>query len=224
MASRLTRADAASGEVPAETWVYRGRPGDPVTLTLRASTRAVLEWGRLTERGWEALASTSDSTTPLRVRPPANDGYFLRVRGPRPGVVARYRLSAVAQPAVGVARLGETAQGVLGVGDPDDNRRYYHEWSYTGTPGEPLVIQMRSNEIDPMLSFGCWTADGLWQELAIADDSGIGREGRDAQITTRVSGSGACVIRAKSYYPPGESTTFAGTGSYFLIVSPGAQM
>jgi hypothetical protein len=81
-------------------------------------------------------------------------------------------------------------------GDPRDGGRFYEEWAYHGTPGERIGIAVTSTEIDPILAFGCWSAAGVWEPLASADDS----YGTDAAADTQVGGSGECVIRVTSYH------------------------
>jgi serine/threonine protein kinase len=217
--SHLSVADAASGGASAEVWAYRGAAGEPVTLTVRGSLSPVLEWGRFADGRWVPAATADGSDTPprLRIRPPSGDEYFVRVRGSRTGEGGRYTLSAVADPpSAGVARMGESVQGTLAAGDPRLEGKYYEEWFYSGTPGQEITIIMESGEIDPVLTFGCWTAAGLWEEVDRNDDSLFSR---DAMIVARVRGSGECAIRAASYYTPGDSGEWAGTGGYTLRIT-----
>jgi hypothetical protein len=189
-----------------------------VTLSVRGSLSPVLEWGRFADGRWvpAATAGTSDTPPRLRIRPPSGDEYFVRVRGSRADEAGRYTLSAVADPpSAGVARMGESVQGTLAAGDPRVEGKYYEEWFFSGTPGQEITIIMASGVIDPVLTFGCWTAAGLWEEVDSDDDS----FGRDALIVARVGGSGECAIRAASYYTPGGSEEWAGTGGYTLRVT-----
>lgn len=218
--SQLSGADAASGSAPAELWVYRGATGEPVTLAVRsASLPTVLEWGRFTDGRWVpmAAAGTSDTTPALRIRPPATEEYFVRVRASRAGEAGRYTLSAVVDPPfAGVVRFGEPTYGALTDSDPRKQGKYYEEWFFSGTPGQEVTITLESGQIDPVLTFGCWTAAGVWEEIDRDDDSLFSR---NAMIVARLGGTGECAIRAASYYPPGESEQWAGTGSYILRVT-----
>jgi hypothetical protein len=222
--SQLSNADVGNGSnTPAEVWMYRGAAGEPVTITLRAGDAdAVLEWGRFDQGRWvtEAAAGESDSTNAppqLRIRPPGTGAYLVRVRGARPGERGRYTLSVRAEsPPTGVVRTGETVGGTLGSGDPRANGRYYEEWSYRGTPGEAITLRLWSGDVDLVLSFGCWTAAGVWHFVGWNDDiSGD----RNPELTARVAGNGECVIRAASYYEPDHVGTWAGVGGYALSVT-----
>ncbi|HEX8906834.1 MAG TPA: hypothetical protein VF771_18430, partial [Longimicrobiaceae bacterium] len=219
VSSRLSGADAARpGDAPAETWAYRGAPDEPVALTLTSRARAALEWGHVVDGRWEPLARVVSSGAPgtLQVRPPATGEYLVRVHGFQPGDTARYQLSAVPNPPVGALQPGETAYGTLDEGDPQADGKYYEQWSFTGTPGEPVLIALRSAEFDPVLTFGCWTADGVWEEAGRNDDA---EGGRDSVLQAYVRGSGECVVRAASYYAAGVSGPWAGLGSYTLTIT-----
>ncbi|HET7228732.1 MAG TPA: serine/threonine-protein kinase [Longimicrobium sp.] len=199
--SWLSSADAGYGSpVPVETWVYRGAPGTPVTLSLESDAAAVMDLRQMVENRWTTRASVSASnpTHSLRLRPPETGEYFVRVRGLDAASRGAYSLSATPDPALaGGIAVGQSVTGTFEPGDQHDGR-YYQEWSFRGTPGETLSITMSSPQVFPALAFGCWDENGLWVPV----DSASSNSSLTLTMFPTVRGTGDCSIRAESYYAP----------------------
>ena len=105
-------------------------------------------------------------------------------------------------------RAGETLSGALAATDPiADDDTNYDEFSYTGTAGERILIDLSSADFDTYLLIGRME-DGDFEALAENDDNQDG--GTGSTIVFTLPSSGPYLIRANSL---GKAT-----GAYSLTV------
>lgn len=91
---------------------------------------------------------------------------------------------------------GETVTGRFTSGEPAvDDRSHYHLWRLHASPGERLIVTMRSEDVDSYLAWGAMTGD-RWEELGTDDDGG---GGRDARLIFTVPATGEYGIRANTF-------------------------
>jgi hypothetical protein len=105
----------------------------------------------------------------------------------------------------------EIPRALAGYLDVDDGRwegAHYDDYVFTGTSGESIVAEMRSDEIDAILHLGRFV-DGELQVL-VSNDDGFDA-GTDSRLVGVLPGDGEFVLRATSY-----DLEF---GTYVLIVS-----
>lgn len=209
--SRITRADtAATGGPASEQWIYRGGRNEPVMLWLRSPGRMMLEWWHLVGTQWTELKAVATNGGPamMLVRPSSEGDYYLRAQGVTPTDTGAYTIEPVTARFTGTLQSGAMVSESIGPGDAHAERSYADLWEFPGTPGQLVSIEMRTYGFSPALSFGCWTADGVWQK--IHDDvpyfSGY------ARVDATVGGTGECAVRAASGAPGG------GFGSYTLVL------
>lgn len=104
-------------------------------------------------------------------------------------------------------RAGQTVSGRLAAGDPvGDDDSYYHDYTYVGSPGERIIVTLRSPDFDAFLFWG--TGRGNAFQMETADDDGAGGTDSRIEVTTT---SGSHTIRVNSLVG-GE------TGAYTLTV------
>ncbi|HEX2091065.1 MAG TPA: DUF4344 domain-containing metallopeptidase, partial [Longimicrobiaceae bacterium] len=227
VSGRLTASDPVlSDNSHYHLYVYRGRPGEQVLVTLRSSDfDAYLAWGRLSGDEFNQEQSDDDSgggTNAQLVGTVGSSGtYAIRANTLRAGEVGSYTLSvqpvgAVAQrqPTVPAGALtvsaGQTVSGTLTRSDPMlSDSSYYDQYMYRGRPGDRLQITLRSSDFDAYLRWG--RLDGTQVQAEAYDDDGAG--GTDAQLSVTVGGTGVYVIQANAFAP-------GTTGSYTLTVQP----
>lgn len=207
-----------------DEYVFSARHGQRVTVTLRSEDfDAYLSLGQLQDGEWLLLEGNDDGAGGTDSRVDATlvgDGTFLiRANTLSAGESGRYTLSLAAAeaPPAGPApttvalRPGQSVTGVLGAGDAvaaDDS--WFDLYSLSGTPGEPLTIELRSADFDAWLTVGRMD-DGAWVETD-SDDDGAG--GTDARVVTTLPASGTLLVRA--------NTLVAGeNGGYTLTVASG---
>jgi hypothetical protein len=209
-----------------DLYVYRGRPGEQVLVTLRSGDfDAYLRWGRMAGDDFTAEASDDDSgggTNSQLVGTVGSGGtYAIQANTLRAGQAGSYTLSVepvsaarqtTASVPAGAATLtaGQTVTGTLAGGDPMlSDSSYFDQYVYRGRPGERLQITMRSTDFDAFLRWGLLSGSSFQAEAS--DDDGAG--GTDAQVTVTVGGTGVYVVQANAFE--------AGkTGSYTLTVQP----
>jgi hypothetical protein len=110
---------------------------------------------------------------------------------------------ALATPAApaGVAEArpiapGQTVTARFERGEPlTDDRSHYHLWRIDAPPGERLVVDMRSRDVDSYLVWGSLDGGG-WEERGSDDDGG---EGSDARLRFTVPETGEFGIRATTF-------------------------
>lgn len=200
-----------------EIWTYNGRAGERLTITLRSEDfDAYLAFGRNAGADCEECETDDDGAgdTDARITTTLTQGgaYQIRVNTLSAGETGSYTLSVESGEApVAQTRpiaLGQTVTGTLDASDAqagDDS--YYELWSYRGTPGQNVVITLRSSDFDAYVAWGR-LEDGEWREIE-SDDDGAG--GTDARLEVTVGREGGYVIRANTL-SEGE------TGSYTLTV------
>jgi hypothetical protein len=91
---------------------------------------------------------------------------------------------------------GQTVTGRFTSSEPAvDDRSHYHFWRLDASPGERVIVTMRSGDVDSYLAWGVVTADG-WVERGSDDDGG---GGRDARLVFTVPAAGEYGIRANTF-------------------------
>jgi hypothetical protein len=209
-----------------DLYVYRGRPGEQVLVTLRSTAfDAYLSWGRMAGDDYTAEASDDDSgggTNSQLVGTVGSGGtYAIRANTLRAGETGSYTLSVepvsgapqttASAPAGAVTvTAGQTVTGTLARTDPMlSDSSFFDQYVYRGRPGDRLQITMRSGDFDAYLRWGLLSGSSFHAEAT--DDDGAG--GTDAQVTVTVGGTGVYVVQANAFE--------AGkTGSYTLTVQP----
>jgi hypothetical protein len=200
-------------------YVYEGAPGDEIVITLASRAfDAYLRWGSMDGGVFQALAEDDDGADGTDARLHAVvDGagrYVIQANTLGGGETGEYILTverSTTQAAARTAALGETARGRLASTSPvlgDDS--HYELWLYRGTPGEQVVVTMRSTDFDSYLLGGRPLGGGR-VEVADRDDDSAG--GLDARILATVGPGGTYAIQANSVRP-------RQTGAYSLTVQP----
>jgi 3'-phosphoadenosine 5'-phosphosulfate sulfotransferase len=209
-----------------DLYVYRGRPGERVLVTMRSSDfDTYMAWGRLAGSRFEAESRDDDggggTNSQLIGTVGASGTYAIQANSLAAGATGSYTLSvqpvgAAAQqtsttPAPAGAMTvsaGQTINGELTRSDPMlSDSSFYDQYVYQGRPGDRLEITMRSSDFDTYLRWGRLEGGRLAAE--VNDDDGGG--GTNAKATVTVGGSGVYVIQANAFEP-------GKTGSYTLTV------
>ncbi|HEX8276783.1 MAG TPA: DUF4344 domain-containing metallopeptidase [Longimicrobiaceae bacterium] len=209
-----------------DLYVYRGRPGEQVLVTLRSTAfDAYLAWGRMAGTSFTSEASDDDSGGGSNAQLVATVGssgtYAIQANTLRAGETGSYTLSVepvsaarqtTASAPAGAATLtaGQTVTGTLTRSDAMlSDSSFFDQYVYRGRPGERLQITMRSSDFDAYLRWGLLSGSNLQVEASDDDAGG----GTDAQVTVTVGGTGVYVVQANAFE--------AGkTGSYTLTVQP----
>ncbi len=214
-------------------YTYVGSPGDQVVITLRSSDfDAYLMWGRIS--GGQFIPDTADDDSggglDSQISATVGDGtwavivntigtratgqYVLSVQrsgGAAPaggGATPAGSGAGEANPEVRAIAAGQTAEGRFQGGDPTlDDGSHFHLYLYEGSPGEQIVVTMRSSSFDAFL-LGGPIQNGDFEQRDRDDDGG---GGTDARLTVTLDGVGSYAILANSY-GAGE------TGEYTLQV------
>ena len=207
-----------------DLYVYRGRPGERVLVTMRSSDfDTYMAWGRVAGDRFDAEERDDDSgggTNSQLIATVGSSGtYAVQANSLRAGATGSYTLtvqpvSASAQqqttaPAGAVTvTAGQTINGQLTASDAMlSDSSYFDQYVYRGSPGDRLQITMRSSDFDTYLRWG--RLEGGRLEAEVNDDDGGG--GTNAQATVTVGGTGVYVIQANAFEP-------RKTGSYTLSV------
>lgn len=204
-------------------YLYRGRPGERVTITMRSTDfDTYLLGGGWVGGDFAAEQNDDDSGGGTDAQLVATLGpsgvYAVRANSYAARTTGRYTLtvqpvSASPRPAPAPAGTltigaGQTQRGTLRRGDPMlGDSSYYHEYHYRGTPGDRIEITLSSSEFDTYLRWGR-AASGSFIEEAYDDDGGGGTNSR---LVVTVGGTGAYAIHANAFEP-------RATGSYTLTV------
>jgi 3'-phosphoadenosine 5'-phosphosulfate sulfotransferase len=211
-----------------DQYVYRGRPGEQVTVTLRSSAfDAYLSLGTMNGGTYSSSATDDDGAggTDSRASAAVGPGGVLVIRANSlaGGATGAYTVEvqsggggggAEPPPPPGPQRggttisAGQTVRGELARTDMRlaDNS-YADDYTYTGRAGEQIVITLRSTDFDTYLVWGSGTGSSFRADKT--DDDGAG--GTDSQLTVTLGGAGTYTIRANSL---GANST----GAYTLSV------
>jgi hypothetical protein len=207
---------------------FRGTPGQRIAITLRSSDfDAFLSGGSMAgdefvgEHYDDDGAGGTDARMEVAV---GSDGtYYIRANTLIGGETGAYTLrvdagteggGSLATPTSEIREIGlnETVRGRIVSSDPTlDDGTHVHVYRYRGTPGQHIVITMRSDDFDAYLVGGPMTEGG--PDLSDNDDDGAG--GTDARIVTTVGADGVYIIGANTLMP-------WATGAYTLFVELGA--
>ena len=184
---------------------------------------AYLQVHREGENAGTPLASDDDGLgegTDSRLRFTASsDGVYVVRARPLSGLAGgAYTLSlterepAAPPPEPKPITLGETVEGEIAAGDPEDDQEVpYHAWAFSGARGDRVAIALDSEAFDPMLRVGRMT-DGAFTELAANDDGPD--SGLNSRLVFTLPEAGTFVIRAAPL-------STGRTGAYSLTLSEG---
>lgn len=220
-----------------EDWVFAGRRGETVIVTMESSSfDTYLYLGTLRRGVFRELERDDDggngTNSRLEVRLPEDGTYVIRasqlrertgtytltlVGGRATSDVGWYEPEPV-QPVYGGdyeyrnggrTAAGDRVRGELRGSDPTlDNGAPFHLYTYQGRRGERVTIDLRSTAFDAMLVLGIRGGrHGIGTVLTRDDDSG---GGRDARIDYTFTSDGEFVIRV--------NPLLASTGEYTLEV------
>ncbi len=158
---------------------------------------------------------TSPSLAAFALRYLAGDALFPCLLLPPNSMLAR--LAAFALFALPLASAAQTQPlvadtpvgGTLDVGDSIfGDGSFFDLYTFTGTPGETVVITLRSSDFDAYL-IGGPTMDEALLVMHEDDDSG---GGTDAELTVEIGASGEYVVLANTYEE-------GGVGAYVLVAT-----
>ncbi|HEX2078761.1 MAG TPA: PPC domain-containing protein [Longimicrobium sp.] len=217
----LARGDEKAGSSYTDTYTYRGRAGETITIRLDSEEfDTYVEMGQVDGGECTDMDANDDggegTNSLLTVTLPDDGAYHIHVRSSGPGETGAYTLlvqgapapAAVAVPPSPIAP-DEVVQGRLSAGDArEPDGAYGDVWAYRGSEGETITIVLRSEDFDAYLSFGRMV-DGEWAEME-SDDDGAGD--LDSEITITLPQGGEYLIRATSLTPDE-------TGAYTLRVA-----
>ncbi len=209
-----------------DLYVYRGRPGERVLVTMRSTDfDTYMAWGRLAGSRFEAESRDDDggggTNSQLIATVGASGTYAVQANSLAAGATGSYTLSVqpvgataaqqtTPQAPAGAATVtaGQTVSGQLTRTDPMlSDSSFYDQYVYQGRPGDRLEITMTSSDFDTYLRWG--RLEGGRLEAEVNDDDGAG--GTNAKATVTVGGTGVYVIQANAFEP-------GKTGSYTLSV------
>lgn len=225
------RLDASDPKLPDDShfdlYLYRGRPGEQVLVTLRSPDfDAYLAGGRMVAGRFEAEQRDDDSGggTDAQLVATVGQGGVLAIQANSLSARQTGRYTLAVQPTGGdgprpaprapagaaTVASGQTLRGTLARGDRMlTDSSYFDEYVYHGSPGDRIEIVLQSSDFDTYLRWGR-LADGRFTEEANDDDGG---GGTDSRLVATVGGSGTYAIHANAF-GAGE------TGSYTLTVRP----
>ncbi len=202
-----------------DTYVYEGRAGEQIVVTLTSTDfDAYLRGGRM--QGGQVVVVDQDddgaggTNSRFQVTVPPSGTYAIQANSLRPATTGGYTLrvegAGAAPTGVQTIALGQTVTGRLTAQDPKmaDNS-HYKLYVYRGTPGQQVVVTMRSTAFDAFMAWGRMNGGEFTTESSDDDSGG----GTNAQIVATVGPSGTYAIRA--------NTLRAGeTGAFTLSVEP----
>jgi hypothetical protein len=209
-------------------WLYRGRPGERVVVTMRSTEfDTYLRGGRPLGGGRiEAEASDDDSGGGTDARIVGMVGpsgtYAVQANSLGAGMTGAYTLTVEPvdvllrerpspPPGVRLLEPGASVQDALTTASQKlDDDSHYAQYAFTGQPGERFRVTLRSSDFDAFLFWGRLDSNGNFFSEA-ADDDGAG--GTDAQLDVTVGAAGLYAIRANTF-EAGE------TGRFTLTVEP----
>lgn len=233
---QLTASDPKLGDDSHyDLYTYQGTPGENIEITLSsAAFDAYLGGGPGADEAIQGADTDDDGAggtdARLRVQVPASGRYVIRANSLQGDVTGAYTLSV--QPAGRVVRrrrrnepqqaagsypavrMGQTVTGRLETSDPKlDDGSHYDVFTYTGNPGDEIVITLSSTSFDPYLTLARMFSGDV-ERVAQDDDSG---PGNNAQVRATLNQTGTYVIMANSF-------SADETGPYSLIVQRADQV
>lgn len=187
-------------------YTFDARAGQRIEIIMRSDAfDTYLEIGR----DGETLASDDDGlgegvNSRLRFTAPADGAYYLIARPLfTEGAAGAYTLSVQERPPSAPApdptpvRIGDTIEGTLDAGDPESDRGpVYDSYSFRLREGEPIWITQTSDAFDTYLQIGRQSAGGVFEELAVNDDSG---GGLNSGLLFTAPETSRFVVRATAY-------------------------
>jgi hypothetical protein len=205
---------------------FRGTPGEPIAVTMRSSDfDAFLAGGSMRADQFAAEDYDDDSAggTDARIETVVGpDGtYYIRANTLTGGQTGAYTLRVDAgAPGASHGRArsaeirnigpGETVQGTFSASDDRlEDDTHFQVYRYRGTPGQQIVVTMRSSDFDAYLIGGVMR--GGTPQMTDSDDDGAG--GTDARMQGTVGSDGEYYITANTLVP-------RETGAYTLTVEP----
>jgi hypothetical protein len=235
---QLTASDPKLGDNSYyDLYTYQGTPGEAIEITMSSSAFDAYLGGGGSEAEAVSGGDTDDdgaggTDARLRVEVGPSGRYVIRANSLRADVTGAYTLSV--QPAGRVARrgggrtspggeatgnhpavrMGQTVTGRLEASDPKlDDGSHYDVYTYSGSPGEEIVITLSSSDFDPYLTLAR-SIGGEVQRVAQDDDSG---PGNNAQVRATLDARGSYMIVANSF-------SADETGRYSLVVQSADQV
>jgi hypothetical protein len=218
----LAQGDAQlqSGEFT-DTYPLQGVAGQQVEISLSSDqfdTYLALSGPGVQEYNDDDTANNTRNSR-LIATLPANGQYTIHVTSYQPGEVGAYQLSVgPAQATTATDALagadaqsfaaGQTMNGELVAGDTTlTTGEFIDTYSFQGTAGQRVTVDMRSNALDPYLIL-------LAPSGAQEDNDDVSANDRSARIETTLAETGQYRIGATTYQP-GE------TGAYVVTLQQG---
>lgn len=198
-------------------YVYRGRAGDRIRVTLRSrSFDAFLGIGP-TNNPSSSQVMTDDNgaggtDAQLVYTIPADDSYGIAANTRQAGSTGSYTLSVellssgsgstpgstgAGSSTSGAIAVGQTLQGELTTSDvklSDDS--YADYYTFTGRAGDQVTATMRSRVFDTYMVVGRWN-DGRFSSIQSNDD---GAGGTDSRLSITLPDTGDYIIRANTLF------------------------
>ncbi|HEX8392911.1 MAG TPA: DUF4344 domain-containing metallopeptidase [Longimicrobium sp.] len=241
ISGQLTSSDPKLGDDSFyDLYVYRGRPGERITITLMSSAFDTYLGGGATQalalEGGDTDDDGAGGTNSRLLATVGSSGtYVIRVNSLAANQTGAYTVSVqaggappvvpgpvVATPVAtgrgrtangGPIRAGETVTGTLAASDNKlQDGSFFDLYTYRGTPGERITVTMESADFDAYLSGGTIRGGSITPEAS--DDDGGG--GTNARMVAVVGSGGEFGIRANS-------VAAASTGGYTLRVESAGQ-
>lgn len=121
-----------------------------------------------------------------------------------------FALAASAAPLAAQTPIspGQTVRGTLEMDDSTGADGHYDAYVIRGRPGDRVLVQMRSAELDTHLRWGS-EAEGQWMDEAANDDAG---EGTDSRLVVILGEPGTLELRASGF-------AWSDLGEYELVVT-----
>jgi hypothetical protein len=223
---------------PYDAWVFSGRRGETVIVTMESrSFDTYLYLGTLRRGSFQEIARDDDggngTNSRLEVRLPEDGTYVIRAAALRQATGA-YTLTLNGGRATsggdwddpepvdpvygdpvydsrggGPIGAGDRVRGRLSSSDPTlDNGAAFHLYTYQAQRGERLTLTLRSQDFDAYLVIGTRGGRHGIGSVVARDDDGAG--GHDSRIDVTLPNGGEYVIRVNSLMPE--------TGEYTLEV------
>ena len=208
-----------------ELFAYQGRPGEQVLVTMRSGDfDAYLAVGRIAVGAFESTETNDDGgggTDSQVLATLGADGVLaIRANSLGAGQTGAFTLNVAAAsgggtttpanlpPGTRVVSAGQSINGALRTSDPMlADSSFYHDYIYTGSPGDRVRVSLVSGEFDAFLQWG--RVEGTRFTSDAHDDDGAG--GTNAQVDATVDGSGTYAVRVNSFGA-------GATGAYTLAV------